>query len=110
MNMNFLRRPYFRSEADGHGSMTRDAPDNGSGCLAKTPKTPTKDPRDFAPPPPTDSLPKDHWSNSTQSKNQHMDTRSPFRGGGGMQVHAVPDGERATVNGQQLPWAYEYSE
>ncbi|TLD29934.1 ferric-chelate reductase [Venturia nashicola] len=80
---------------------------NGPGCLAKTPTT--KDPRDSAPPPQITSLPKDYWSRSTRKKQQ-MDARSPFRGGGGMQVHAVPDGERATVNGQQLPWAYEYAD
>lgn len=107
--MNFLRRPYFTSDVKEQQSLTRDAPNkgNGLGCLAKTP--PTKDPRDTAPPPQTDSLPKDYWFRSTRS-SQKMDTRSPFRGGGGMQVHAVPDGERATVNGQQLPWAYEYAE
>jgi len=30
---------------------------------------------------------------------------------GGMQVHAVPESERAVdANGQRLPWAYEYAE
>ncbi|KIW09150.1 uncharacterized protein PV09_00086 [Verruconis gallopava] len=38
-----------------------------------------------------------------------MNTRSQFRGG--MQVHAVPETERAIgANGQRLPWAYEYAE
>jgi len=33
------------------------------------------------------------------------------RRGGGMQVHAVPESERAVdANGQRLPWAYEYAE
>jgi hypothetical protein len=33
------------------------------------------------------------------------------RRGGGMQVHAVPESERALdANGQRLPWAYEYAE
>lgn len=33
------------------------------------------------------------------------------RRGGGMQVHSVPDGERAVdANGVRLPWAYEYAE
>ena len=33
------------------------------------------------------------------------------RRGGGMQVHAVPESERAVdANGQKLPWAYEYAE
>lgn len=104
--MYFFRRPYFASEVEEQRSLTRKAPDNGLGCLAKTP---TKDHRDSASLTPIDSLPKDYWSRSTR-KNRQMDARSPFRGGGGMQVHAVPDGERATVNGQQLPWAYEYAE
>jgi hypothetical protein len=35
----------------------------------------------------------------------------PPRRGGGMQVHAVPEAERAIdANGQRLPWAYEYAE
>lgn len=39
----------------------------------------------------------------------NMNNRSPFRGG--MQVHAVPETERAIgANGQRLPWAYEYAE
>jgi hypothetical protein len=39
----------------------------------------------------------------------NMNNRSPFRGG--MQVHAVPETERAMgANGQRLPWAYEYAE
>ncbi|QDS70121.1 hypothetical protein FKW77_005359 [Venturia effusa] len=86
-----------------------DRDDSGPGCLAKT-KTPTKDSLETYPPPPDDRLPKDYWSRSNWLKKQQMDARSPFRGGGGMQVHAVPDGERATVNGQQLPWAYEYAD
>jgi hypothetical protein len=37
-------------------------------------------------------------------------TRNPFRAGG-MQVHAVPEAERAVdTNGQRFPWAYEYAE
>jgi hypothetical protein len=38
-----------------------------------------------------------------------MNNRSQLRGG--MQVHAVPEAERAIdANGQRLPWAYEYAE
>jgi hypothetical protein len=38
-----------------------------------------------------------------------MNNRSAFRGG--MQVHSVPETERAIgANGQRLPWAYEYAE
>jgi hypothetical protein len=51
-------------------------------------------------------LPTGYWRHKQQSK---MNTRSPFRGG--MQVHSVPEAERAfDANGQRLPWAYEYAE
>ena len=101
----FFRRHFTSVEEEE--PMTRVlSPDNESECLAKTP---TKgDPRQSAPATPTDRFPLGYWYKP--GKDTKMDSRSPFRGGGGMQVHAVPDGERATVNGQQLPWAYEYAE
>lgn len=39
--------------------------------------------------------------------NMHLPRRS-----GGMQVHAVPESERAVDpnTGQKLPWGYEYAE
>jgi hypothetical protein len=104
--MNFIRRAYVTRVGEDGEPMTRNPRrDNESECLEKTP---TKSPRDPAPTTPSDRFPLDYWSNNRKKNN--MDSRSPFRGGGGMQVHAVPDGERATVNGQQLPWAYEYAE
>ena len=102
--MNFLRK-YVTSVGDDE-DMTREVrPDNETECLTKTP---TKDARGSVTATPSDRFPLGYWSKDKTHKQ--MDSRSPFRGGGGMQVHAVPDGERATVNGQQLPWAYEYAE
>jgi hypothetical protein len=41
----------------------------------------------------------------------NMNPATMQRRGGGMQVHAVPEAERALdANGQRLPWAYEYAE
>jgi len=102
-------KAFFRRHVTGveeEEPMTRDlSPDNESECLAKTP---TKgDPRESAATLP-DRFPLGYWYKS--GKETKMDSRPPFRGGGGMQVHAVPDAEKATVNGQQLPWAYEYAE
>jgi hypothetical protein len=35
----------------------------------------------------------------------------PRHGNGGVQVHSVPESERAVdANGQRLPFAYEYAE
>jgi hypothetical protein len=106
--MNYFRKT-FAWIVDDDKPMTRDKVplDNGPECL----KTPTKDARNSVPATPSERFPLGYWSNNRKKKN--MDSRSPFRGGrggGGMQVHAVPEGERATVNGQQLPWAYEYAE
>jgi len=53
-----------------------------------------------------EGLPKGYWRTASHKMNN---TRSPYRGG--MQVHAVPEAERAfDANGQRLPWAYEYAE
>jgi hypothetical protein len=87
--------------------MTRCLSPDNPDVLAKTPTQ--ADPRDSAPTTPPDRFPLGYWYKPPAPKAT-MDSRSPFRGGGGMQVHAVPDAERATVNGQQLPWAYEYAE
>jgi hypothetical protein len=48
---------------------------------------------------------------SQQAMNKMNAAAFTPRRGGGMQVHAVPESERAIdANGQRLPWAYEYAE
>jgi hypothetical protein len=43
--------------------------------------------------------------NNMQNAGLHLPRR------GGMQVHAVPEAERALdANGVRLPWGYEYAE
>lgn len=59
-----------------------------------------------------DREPLSYWGRKLQAqiKRNEMNAHArPLRGG--MQVHAVPESERAIdANGQRLPWAYEYAE
>lgn len=54
------------------------------------------------------TTPQSYWGRKHHT-NAKMTTRTNLRGG--MQVHAVPETERALdASGQRLPWAYEYAE